>query len=402
MGELHRRFGSALAELADTAGVIRALDESDSRPAWWPGDMLWKQTYGSFTPDQPAYATLAFESAAFESAAQPSVIVLVKAYRETPEAAGPGAWLQVMPEAGVLHVRSFPDDPRLPTLAAVVRAYEPVHVVRYRPEKRCTLRIGTGEQTSWAKVFPDLSGEALHGSQVALWEAAARGELDVAVAPPLRFDAAERAVWIGHVPGAGITGALFGADGPELAERLGRAAGSVTQISVAPQTRVDSAMQMERTRRNAATIAGHIPELAVPLEEVIGGLERLHGRATSRPRPIHGAPHPEQWLDDGGRLGLIDFDRFSLSDPELDITTFQAEVDFEGLPGALRDDINDAFRFGYESVAGSMDPSLLVAYRVHKRFAKVGRAARAIRPDGDLRAAHHLARVTELLLASGL
>jgi len=36
-------------------------------------------------------------------------------------------------------------------------------------------------------------------------------------------------------------------------------------------------------------------------------------------------------VGDDGRLGLIDFDRVSLGDPELDITTFQAEVDFESL-----------------------------------------------------------------------
>ncbi|MDQ3576628.1 MAG: hypothetical protein M3443_03300 [Actinomycetota bacterium] len=81
----------------------------------------------------------------------------------------------------------------------------------------------------------------------------------------------------------------------------------------------------------------------------------------------------------------------------MDITTFQAEVDFEGLPGSLPDEINGAFLACYESQAGPMDPSLLLAYRIHKRFAKVGRAARAIRPDGDLRAARQLLRVMELL-----
>lgn len=83
--------------------------------------------------------------------------------------------------------------------------------------------------------------------------------------------------------------------------------------------------------------------------------------------------------------------------PELDITTFQAEVDFEGLSASRRDDINGAFLAGYEWHAGPMDLSLLLAYRVHKSLAKVLRAVRAIRPDGDVRAARHLQRVTELL-----
>ncbi len=110
MGELHKRFGPALAELADAAGVARALDESDNRPVWWPAGVEWRQTYGSFEPGNSAYATLAFETVA-----QP----------------------------------------------AVVGAPQQVRVVRYRPGKRCTLRIGSGE-------------------------------LEVAVASPLRFEAAGR------------------------------------------------------------------------------------------------------------------------------------------------------------------------------------------------------------------
>ncbi len=44
MGELHKRFSSALAELADTDELTHALDESDNRPQWWPAAVRWKQT----------------------------------------------------------------------------------------------------------------------------------------------------------------------------------------------------------------------------------------------------------------------------------------------------------------------------------------------------------------------
>ncbi len=66
-------------------------------------------------------------------------------------------------------------------------------------------------------------------------------------------------------------------------------------------------------------------------------------------------------------------------------------------PVSRRDDINGAFLYGYQSQAGPMNPSLLLAYRAHKRLAKVLRPARAIRPDVDARAARHLQRVTELV-----
>ncbi len=45
----------------------------------------------------------------------------------------------------------------------------------------------------------------------------------------------------------------------------------------------------------------------------------------------------------------------------------------------------------------ALEPSLLAAYRAHKRLAKALRTARALRPDGDERAERHLARAAECL-----
>lgn len=219
----------------------------------------------------------------------------------------------------------------------------------------------------------------------------------MAVAAPIRFDPATRSVWQGHVAGSMITDRLYGAEGPVIAERLGSAAASVTTDTTRPELRFDSMVQMGTLATLHGHRRAHRAELADRLAAVANGLEQLHVRASGRPRPIHGAPHPEQWLDDGERLGLIDFDRYSIGDPELDITTFQAEVDFESLPASRREEINGAFLAGYESRAGAADPTLLLAYRVHKRLAKVQRSARALRPDGDVRASRDLERVTALL-----
>ena len=61
------------------------------------------------------------------------------------------------------------------------------------------------------------------------------------------------------------------------------------------------------------------------------------------PRPIHGAPHPPQWLVDGDALGLIDFDRLALGDPEADVAAFMeaAAAEDDGEPVAA------AFARGY-------------------------------------------------------
>ena len=118
-------------------------------------------------------------------------------------------------------------------------------------------------------------------------------------------------------------------------------------------------------------------------------LTRLHGKFQARDLvPIHGSPHPSQWLIDGSTLGLVDFDRLSLGDPEVDIATFGGEVDFECKPNVKA--IGAAFRHGYEEAFGPLDPARLTAYRAHKRFAKVYRTARSIRPDADARTGAHL------------
>ena len=94
---------------------------------------------------------------------------------------------------------------------------------------------------------------------------------------------------------------------------------------------------------------------------------------------------------------LVDFDRFSLGDPELDVATFISEMDFENPKRVPVEDINRAFRNGYETIAGPLDSRLLNAYRAHKRLAKALKAARAVRPDYERRPERNLRRALECL-----
>ena len=72
------------------------------------------------------------------------------------------------------------------------------------------------------------------------------------------------------------------------------------------------------------------PELGDELADVLARLRRLNDRfAPAAPVPVHGAASPDQWLDDGSTLGLVDFDRFAWSDPELDVAAFLGPLDFE-------------------------------------------------------------------------
>jgi aminoglycoside phosphotransferase (APT) family kinase protein len=82
-------------------------------------------------------------------------------------------------------------------------------------------------------------------------------------------------------------------------------------------------------------------------------------------------------LRDGEQLYLVDFDRFGLGDPELEVATFLAEWDFEsGAP----EGVGEAYRQGFSAVV-SLNDQLVEAYRLHKYVAKALRTISAIRID---------------------
>lgn len=156
--------------------------------------------------------------------------------------------------------------------------------------------------------------------------------------------------------------------------------------------------QLARSRRAARRAVAAVPQLRGPLAAVLADLDRAHGALRPRPGvPVHGAPHMHQWLDDGGRLGLIDFDRFALGEPELDLATFLAELDGDGARLVPMADIEAAAVAGFEDNGVPLDPARLALYRAHKRLAKVTRTACSLRPDGDERAARYLGSVETAL-----
>lgn len=150
-----------------------------------------------------------------------------------------------------------------------------------------------------------------------------------------------------------------------------------------------------RSCRAARRATAAVPQLHEPLAALLTDLERAHRELVQRPLvPVHGAPHMHQWLDDGGRLGLIDFDRFALGEPELDLATFLAELDTEAARLLPMAEIEVAAVAGFEDSGVPLDPARLALYRAHKRLAKVTRTACSLRPDGDERAARRLAALT--------
>jgi aminoglycoside phosphotransferase (APT) family kinase protein len=185
-----------------------------------------------------------------------------------------------------------------------------------------------------------------------------------------------------------------------MALKIGRAMGSIPASGLAPTLRFDGLEQLRCTEKYMRELAKMLPDCANRLEQLWEALTMIHRKTTERAlKPLHGAPHAHQWLVAEDRLGLVDFDRICLGDPELDAATFIAEMDFEDHETVPVVEINGLFLEAYQSAAGVLDNNLLQAYRAHKRLAKALKAARALRVDGDVKAMRHIEFACEALSA---
>jgi hypothetical protein len=387
----HERHRDPLAALRAGDAVQEAVGAAGRGRRRWSADRRWRRTFGRIELDREHYATLALESED-----EPQTIVLVEAFERRPVGRPDEAAVVRAGELGWLRIVPFLHDPALATLPAVVATADRVAVVRYRPYRRCTLRVEARGRTRFAKVFADGRGEPIHAASVAVSAAEGRGELPFAVPRPGSYSPRTRTVWQERVAGEPAVARLYGPRGAELARAIGAAAAAITRSRIAAPATYDAAAQLADSSRKAAELIRLVPALAPTTSEVLRELRALHAGARERsPRPLHGAPHANQWLIRDDRLGLVDFDRLALGDPERDAATFIAELDFEDRTTIPVEDLNEAFLGGYEDVAGALDGSLLRAYRAHKRLAKALRTARALRPDGDRRAARHLARAAD-------
>jgi hypothetical protein len=395
----HARHRATLARLASDEAMLPLLGRAGEECGWWTAERRWTRTWSRLDVTDPPRATLLFET---EDA--PRAICVLRQGPDAPPARSPDEIAFPDPTLGWITLTRFPFDPALPTLACVLNARPGAEVVRYRPGRRCTLRDrGAAGEPCYVKVFPDDRGARVDREAQELWRAVGAGEIDVRVARPRGFDPELRAVIQSELRGKPAVALLRGTGGARLAERLGRAAASIPAARLAPANVLDAAAELARTRTRARELTRLVPSLAAAVDHALTRLAALHARLEPRPlRPIHGSLHPQQWLVDGDRPGLVDFDRLSLGDPELDVATFLAEVDFEDPSVVPVAAVCAAFVRGYRSRWPFLDADLLRAYRAQKRLAKAVRSARALRPDADRRAALHLDHALRALDAEDL
>jgi len=394
----HAKYRNQLTALASDDLILRAIADAAIRRAWWSSGRRWNRTYERFSPGQEPFATLVFESSE-----EIQAICHVEVFSSRPNGQVTDDFLTFDEGAGWLRLKKFPADRNLNTLAAVLRGHERATVMRYRPGRRCTIRFDQDGRTRFAKVYPKKfwrygRGENFISTGEALWHAARSGRLGFAVARPIDWDSQLRTLWQERLEGVAALTHLFGAEGLTLARRMGEAAATLTTCDVKPHKTFDWMAQVSSSIRSAKELLHQIPRLDGFVKELLEALTGIHSRIEMKPlRPIHGDLDASQWLDEGTRLGLADFDDFALGDPELDVATLLVELEFED--GLLSvDELSQAFRAGYEAVAGPLNEELLIAYTAHKRLSKALRSARALRPDGDGRAEQILNRAARGLL----
>lgn len=392
----HAHYRARLTLLSTDTLLTQAITDLGSDRGWW-GDLSWSRMSARFAPDRPAFGDFLFAHDG-----PPQVICRVEAFQVRPAPIECDAPC-VHTSAGWLRVTPFPSDARLNTLRSVLAAPGRATVVRYHPGSRCTIRFEQDGHTLFAKVYADSRGERVHDAAIGLWEAARRGQLELRVAEPGRWDPLTRTVWQHQLAGEPIRDRLSGPDGPMLAYAIGRALASLArvQLPVVDADVSDGAAQMRRLARRAAELSRLVPRLAAPTAALLERLAAVHGNAVVRHRrPIHGAAHPDQWLADGSRLGLLDFDRLSIGDPEIDAGVFLGDLEADGNLKHSVAETGRAFLAGYEEVAGALDRRLVLAYQVQQQFATALRAARSVRPDGDDRAERKLRRAIRALDAA--
>ncbi|TNE32107.1 MAG: hypothetical protein EP350_06530 [Alphaproteobacteria bacterium] len=272
-------------------------------------------------------------------------------------------------------VDGWRNDPTLPQMRNIASKRPGLIPVRYRPGKRLTFRLGMPREL-YCKALADDRGEAIVRDARQLWAASKRGELDFGVARPAGWLPGQRIIAMHAIKARSIADVIFGAEGVDLAKRMGVANASLAASSLRPAARYDYGWQMARSHKYARRIAKRLPESAKYLPELTSNLESI--TPGSADRPIHGAPHLHQWLINDSGLHLVDFDRFGWGDPELDAATFYAEMEFEGDRRAR--EIADAYLEGF-AADWPVNPRLFQAYQLHKHLAKALRLLCSIRLD---------------------
>jgi len=227
---------------------------------------------------------------------------------------------------------AFPNDPGLPHLSrclgpeAIRDGLETevdevvAEPLKYDPARGCTLRVrarirGGGVLDVIAKTHHGRRLERTFETMSKLGPAAG-----AAFPRALAYDAGRKLLWQERAAGRAFWAAYPDLDVERTFRAMAAAAAVMHGISFAPPERRADAPDPAREQRALAAMA---PDLARRHAEL---WERLGAPPIVEPASLHGDFHPNQFLIDGDRVALTDFDKACWGDPGQDIGCFVSHV----------------------------------------------------------------------------
>ncbi|HSK10256.1 MAG TPA: phosphotransferase [Vicinamibacterales bacterium] len=216
-------------------------------------------------------------------------------------------------------------------------AVKAIRVTRHKPGRRCLIEYdlsvtgGAGPalaETIIAKARAKGADGRAYGLARALWQNGfgTQSADGVSVPRPLGL-LPDLKMWVQRkVPGRTVTSMLCEPGALNLASRVAEAIAKLHGQPAGDARRHG----IEEEMRILGERLGSVPaEMVAPgrAEEILLGCARLAGVLPSvPPRSLHRDFYPDQIIDDGGRLYLLDLDLHAAGDPALDVGNFLAHV----------------------------------------------------------------------------
>jgi Phosphotransferase enzyme family len=291
----------------------------------------------------------------------------------------------------MISTKTVKNDARLPTLATLLAAHSNHEIVKYSPEKRCTIRVIRNDKNYYAKVYPTKfskrsRGEKIHRIGTEFWNLAEAGKLNFRVAKPIEWNAETQTLWHENLKGLAAIESLKSIGGRKIVHRIGQAVALIARCQIAPPRCFDYAEQLKDSTEFAEQIVARFPRLASATTNLLNSFAAVD-LPERELAPVHGDMHIDQWLTDNGALGLLDFEDFSLGHPERDLAFFMVQLETEHGKKVDFGKLNDELINGYESIGGKPDARLLKIYAAHKWFSKAAKAVNSAQAEICLRRA---------------
>ena len=282
-----------------------------------------------------------------------------------------------------LVVWRFPEDPRLPTLPALVTprlaagimppavrellGASPgdglrTTVVRYQPEVSATMRLEVDRVGAPAVFAKHLAaGTAPIASRhQALWS---RSDLppELRIAEPLAADPVREVLWTRGVSGRPLAEAVNPDQLPDATASLGALLAGLhaSSVHVTEDVVVDDLLAEAQSK--AAKLARAHPVITSVVNDLVAATTRRRGEAgPERVCTLHGDFHLAQLVSSAQGPVLVDLDSMMHGPPEVDLAEFLVELALRGLPEYVTREVARGLLSSYSSASGiEIDAALL-------------------------------------------